>query len=351
MRILFVGDIQPYLTTAARLTALQELGIPVAALDQRPFFQSGARIGRALTHWTLLTPGVFAFNRALLARARAVKPDVVWIEKGIYVFPATLRELKREHRAVMAYHNTDDWKGRDRFHRLHWRFLLAGLRVFDLHITSNLHNVREFREAGLPHVLHMELAANQALEHPGALTEAERRELGAPVGFIGHWEPVTERLVLHLARNGIEVKLYGQGWEHAADPAALRGIAQYRWVDGTEYARAIRSFDINVGIVSKWNRNHTASRTFQIPALGAFLLHERNEVVTGYFREGVEAEFFDSEDELLEKCRRYLAHPDERRRVAEAGALRCRESGYFEVDRVRAILPELEKRLAEATRG
>jgi hypothetical protein len=87
MRILFVGDIQPYLTTAARLTALQELGIPVAALDQRPFFQSGARIGRALTHWTLLTPGVFAFNRALLARARAVQPDVVWIEKGIYVFP------------------------------------------------------------------------------------------------------------------------------------------------------------------------------------------------------------------------------------------------------------------------
>jgi hypothetical protein len=89
-----------------------------------------------------------------------------------------------------------------------------------------------------------------------------------------------------------------------------------------------RSFDVNLGIVSKWNRNHTASRTFQIPALGAFLLHERNELVTRYFAEGVEAEFFDSDDELLEKCRHYLAHPDERARIAAAGRQRCIDSGY-----------------------
>jgi spore maturation protein CgeB len=106
------------------------------------------------------------------------------------------------------------------------------------------------------------------------------------------------------------------------------------------------SFDVNIGLVSKWNRSHTASRTFQIPALGGFLLHERNELVTRYFEEGVEAEFFASDAELLEKCRYYVAHPDERRRIGEAGRRRCVEAGYFEPDRVRAILPTLEERLA-----
>ena len=100
-----------------------------------------------------------------------------------------------------------------------------------------------------------------------------------------------------------------------------------------------------IGIVSKWNRNHTASRTFQIPALGAFLLHERNELVSQYFREGVEAEFFDSDDELLEKCRHYLAHPEERRRIAEAGRRRVIESGYSEPDRVRELLPAIDAAL------
>ena len=80
-----------------------------------------------------------------------------------------------------------------------------------------------------------------------------------------------------------------------------------------------------------------ATRTFQIPALGAFMLHERNDVVTALFEEGVEAEFFGSEDELLAKCRHYLGNPQERQRIAEAGRRRCERSGYSEIDRVRAF--------------
>lgn len=344
-RILFVGELTPYLTTVARRDALLELGFPVESIDHVPYVRDPNPQLAALTYRTLLTPPVFAFNRDLLALARRFQPEVVWIEKGTFVFPRTMRRLDREHDPVFVYHNTDDWKLKGFVHNLHWRYLRRTISWYDLHITSNLWNVDEFRQAGFPHVVHMELAANPALKDPGAIPEAERRALGAPVGFIGHWEPVTERRILHLLRNRVDVKVYGGGWKDAAAKDELRGANQDRLVLGQEYARAICSFDVNLGIVSKWNRNHTASRTFQIPALGAFLLHERNELVTRYFREGVEAEFFDSDDELLEKCRHYLAHPEERRRIAEAGRRRCFESGYFEPDRVREILPALEQRV------
>jgi hypothetical protein len=217
--------------------------------------------------------------------------------------------------------------------------------LYDIHITSNLYNVKEFREAGLSVVVHMELAANPALSDPGFMSEGERKELGAPVGFIGHWEPKTERSLLHLVRSGVELKVYGGGWEDAQANQELRRVVQNRFVWGPEYAHAVSSFEVNLGIVSKWNRNHTATRTFQIPALGAFLLHERNEVVTRYFKEGVEAEFFGSDEELLSKCRHYLQNPEERSRIAEAGRRRCIESGYFETDRIREILPILDSRL------
>jgi len=339
-RILFVGDLTPYLTTAARRDALLELGYEIESIDQTPFIQ---RRFSALTYRTLLTPAVFALNREITQRAANFRPDVAWLEKGTFIFPRTIRRLRQDPRLLLVYHNTDDWRLRGGMHSVHWRFLRRTIADYDLHITSNLWNVEEFREAGFRRVVHMELAANHALRDPGLVPESERAALGGPVGFIGHWEPVTERRILHLVRNGIPTKVYGGSWDDAQARGELSGALQYRFVNGEEYARAIVSFDINLGIVSKWNRNHTASRTFQIPALGGFLLHERNDVVTKFFEEGVEAEFFDSDDELLEKCRHYLAHPDERRRIAEAGRRRCIESGYFELDRVREILPVLEE--------
>lgn len=348
-RILFVGDVSPYLTTAARRDALIELGFPVESVDQASLARP-SRLVSALTYRTLRTPGVYAFNRAIADAARRFDPDVVWIEKGTYVFPSTFHELRRVPTRLLVYHNTDDWKLSGWVHRLHWRFLRRTIADYDVHITSNLWNVDEFRKAGFARVLHMELAANEAVRDPGPIPADQRNVLGGPVGFIGHWEPVTERRILRLLRAGIPVKVYGGGWDHAQASAELAGAAQYRFVMGDEYARAIRSFDVNLGIVSKWNRNHTASRTFQIPALGAFLLHERNELVEKYFAEGVEAEFFDSDDELLEKCRHYLAHPEERERIAAAGRRRCIESGYFEQDRVRDVLPAIEAALL-AKRG
>src|SRR5262245_14651916 len=350
-RVLFTGALEPLLTTGARFAALRELGVETVGIDSRGFLETGSPWQRRLTHWTLHTPGVYAYNRALLETAASFRPNVVWLEKPVFVFPRTLRRLRALPGVRLVYHNTDDWRGRDRLHALHWRYLLRGLRRYDLYVLSNAHNVAEFREVDLRPVHHMELAANPAIRDPGALSEAERRRLGAPVGFIGHYEPETERLLLAVVRTGIEARVYGGGWEVATADGPLRRAIEGRLVWGDEYARAICAFDVNLGIVSKWNRNHTASRTFQIPALGGFLLHERNELVTKYFEEGVDAEFFDSDDELLEKCRHYLAHPDERRRIADAGRRRCIESGYFELDRVRDVLPALEEALAARRAG
>jgi spore maturation protein CgeB len=46
------------------------------------------------------------------------------------------------------------------------------------------------------------------------------------------------------------------------------------------------------------------------------------------FREGVEAEFFSTHDELLNKCQYYLAHSEARSQIASAGRERCTRSDY-----------------------
>jgi hypothetical protein len=341
LRILLIGQITPYLTTLERRDSFIALGHHVETIDTKRLAGAG-RIGHWLRVTTLRTPGIYGLNHEILETARRFRPDVIWIEKGTFVFPSTMRSLRHGEPVTLVYHNTDDWKADTRFKRLYWRYLLRSLPLYDVHITSNLHNVEEFRNQGFPEVHHMELAANSTVAAPDPIPEEMRAGVAAEAGFVGHWEPETERLLLHLVKGGVDTRIFGGGWERPETREALGDAIQHRRVMGPEYAAAIQCFDVNIGIVSSWNRNHTASRTFQIPALGGFLLHQRNPLVRRYFREGEEAEFFDSGEELLEKCRHYLSHPEERRRIAAAGQQRCIESGYFEIDRVRDVLPVLE---------
>jgi spore maturation protein CgeB len=55
----------------------------------------------------------------------------------------------------------------------------------------------------------------------------------------------------------------------------------------------------------------------------------------------VEAEFFGSLEELLEKIQYYLINKDKRQDIAAAGRRRCLEVGYSNVDRLENIMRQI----------
>jgi spore maturation protein CgeB len=64
-------------------------------------------------------------------------------------------------------------------------------------------------------------------------------------------------------------------------------------------------------------------RDFEVPMSGGFYLAEHSNELSDFFTPGVEIETWKSQDELLDKCRYYLLHDDERRRIASAGRVRA----------------------------
>lgn len=82
----------------------------------------------------------------------------------------------------------------------------------------------------------------------------------------------------------------------------------------------------------------SAEDLLRIPARGEFLLAERTREAAEVFREGIEAEFFADPAELRRKTEYYLAHPEERERIARKGQERTRRPDLSYDARAGAVL-------------
>jgi spore maturation protein CgeB len=114
-------------------------------------------------------------------------------------------------------------------------------------------------------------------------------------------------------------------------------------VTGEDYVRAICASRIALGLLSEARTGASSgdlitARTFQIPACGAFMLHERNHEVAEYFDEGSAAEFFGSDAELAEKVECYLADEASRVRIAAGGRARSIEGDYSSDARMKHVV-------------
>ena len=100
---------------------------------------------------------------------------------------------------------------------------------------------------------------------------------------------------------------------------------------------------IALGLLAKVIPERHTARMFEIPACGAFMLHERTEEAMSFFEEGKEAEFFGSFEELVEKIKYYLAHDAERKRIAEEGRKKAASEAFSYRSRAREILNVYEE--------
>ena len=332
-RILYTGRLNAWTTTEARMRALAELGHTVVPLDSLPYLWRGPKLLAKVQIHLLFGPNIVAYNRAFARAVERERPDLVWVDSGLYVWPRTLRRVRRMTSAPILHYHSDNIEFQRRKHRLY----LSGLRQYDVNVTTIEHNIPLLRQMGSPKVVQGEFGYDPALHRPTRLTDADRIRYGSDLTFIGHWEPSTENLVLALLDGGFQVRRWGYGWYQARDRRLRAATAIY----GEEYVKALAAAKICLCFLSKWNRNLSAGRTFEIPAIGGFFLAERTKDHESYYIEGQEAEFFEGQNELLTKACTYLADAERREEIARAGHARCMASGYSHKDRVRQILEQV----------
>lgn len=325
-RLLYVGELSPASTSVARFEALRELGHDVHGFEVIDICRHRSRVLNYLGHRVYLLPQIFAANRRLRARVAELRPNVVWIDKGRWVLPATVRWLK-EQGAKVVHYNTDDLYGTEEYFWLHRR----GLRHYDVTLTTNRFNVAEIRERFGRAVFRVGMGYDHRIHVAPTQPVAGATTGGPDLIFVGHYEPHTEDFVAAAVEAGLRVDVFGSQWNRARRPQFRR----VQRLGQDEYADRIRGAKLALCSLSRRNRNESTGRTFEIPALGGCLLAEDTAEHRWLFRAGREAFLFRNPDDLVTQCRAALAQPGARDAVAAAGTARCGELGLSWLDHLR----------------
>jgi spore maturation protein CgeB len=271
-------------------------------------------------------------NQKIISAVKNKHYDILWFDKSLYVQAQTLRQIRQlQPNCLIVGYSPDDMNQRWNQSQ-QW---LDSLAFYDFYFTTKSYNVDELKRLGCKNVYYIGNAYNYHFHHPVEIDD--RMLLGGDVGFVGTYEKERSDYMSYIAENDINVRIWGNNWHNKYRLSKKMNI-EYRPLTDLRYIQAICSFKINLCFLRKANRDMQTTRTMEIPACKAFMLAERTDEHLELFKEGIEAEFFDSKEELVDKCHYYLKHERERQTIAEAGFKRCQDSAYSNLDRVRQML-------------
>ncbi|MEM0905726.1 MAG: glycosyltransferase [Pseudomonadota bacterium] len=291
----------------------------------------------------LYGPATAAFNAAVVAEAEALRPHLFFVFKGQMVSADTVSAVRAMGVVAINFYPDTGFTS-------YGPFLAKAVSRYDFIYTTKEFGLTDLAENyGMPRAAYLNHAYDPEVHAAVPLQDDDWQRMEADVVFVGAQSPKKEAYLAHLiaARPDLTYRIWGgHRWQLPEAPRVFFGGA----LSGFEYSKALRGGKIALALLYEGDKDapqgdDVTARTFEIPAAGAFMLHERTEMAMALFHEDRECAFFGSADELVTKVDHYLARPDLRAAIAAAGQKRC-ESSHYSVDARVATIVDTTVRIA-----
>jgi len=355
MKILVVGDGHSELHEDAVYKAFLVLGHDAFRFTWQHYFNyKMSNIDRVLNKAQrkfMTGPIVNQLNSDLIETVENLKPELIFIYRGTHIYPQSLVEIKKlvPEASLISYNNDDPFS--PKYPKWMWRHYIGSLKYCDKSFVYRTHNINDAYNAGAKNVDLLRSWYLPWKDKPTPLTEDDRLEFSSDVSFVGHFESDGRLEVCEaLLSRGIDLKIFGpykglgkSGWHgHIKDSSPIKQQTPLRFLNGNEYVKALSGTKIALCFLSKLNRDTYTRRCFEIPACGAALFSEYSDDLGELYKEGQEAEFFRSQDELIEKVDFYLRNPSLLAILAERGRRRVIDDGHDVISRMRELICHLQ---------
>lgn len=335
-RILYLGTQSG--TCLDRANAYRRLGHQVVHIDPRQLLPETVWTDRVT--WRLGGHLLAPWLKPRLARVLADLPrfDVCHVDCGEWVTPDVVKLLRNSSDTVISYCIDDPTGPRD---GLRFKAYRQSASAYDLLVVMRQANVQEVKALGARRILRVFMSADEVSHAPRPINAHDQSSWASDVLFLGSWMPERGPFLKGLIERGVPLSIRGAHWQKAPEWPLLQPFWLGGAISGDDYARAIQCAKVNLGLLSKGNRDLHTTRTMEVPAVGGVLCAERTSEHESLYASDQEAAFWSSVDECARQCHALLAHDAHRRAMALAGQKRLQRNGNMNERVLQRILDEV----------
>lgn len=312
-------------TCLDRANALRRLGHHVEQIDLRRLLPQTQWVDRVT--WRLgghlLNPWVMRGLRPLLEGKRF---DLCHVDGGEWVTPSVVNLLRHHVSRIVSYSIDDPFGTRD---GARFKAFRKSLPYFDLNAVVREENLAEAHAFKARAAIRIFRSADELSHAPRLLTREDRLKWDSEVLFLGTWFPERGPFMVDLLRNNVPLTLRGAHWHKAPEWPLLKAHWKGGSIGGDDYAKAIQCAKVNIGLLSKANRDLHTTRSLEIPALRSLLCAERTTEHLAMYIEGQEALFWSDAQECAKVCHFALSDDPRREAIAKAGHQRVKKNGHY----------------------
>lgn len=342
MKILIVGAGAPFSLETYYAEGLRGLGADVRIVPIRGLL--GDYYNRTTFNkvkFRLKLSSIYRkLNKILLTVFEEMRPDVVWVFKGMEVFPRTLQQLK--HAGALMVNFNPDHPFIFSAYGSGNRNVTLGLKEYNLHFCFAQLVARRISHETGSKVIRLPFGYSLTDEefHKVEAGEEQKR-----VCFVGICDGERFARIEYLRDQGIPVDLYGKGWRNWINES--EDLRIFDPVYNEDYWRVLRSYRVQLNMLRPHNQGNHNMRTFEVPAAGGIMLTEKSEEQIEFFEDGAEIFCYENNEEMVRRAREILSLSKE---AASAIRQRARErslaDGHSYRERAKVVFSTLQDVLA-----
>ena len=208
---LFIGDLNTHARSCQRFKALQDLGCELKGLSLVPYGKIGG-ISNRLSFWFRLRNKIgypldeTHINNKIIKLSEQFATDLVWVEKGLMIYPKTLRQVKKiAENTMLVFFSTDNMSKKHN----RSRYFEQSIKYYDVIFTITGYSKEFYYRHGAKKVFYVDRSFDKNNIYP----RNNPIPYNYDVTFIGTYEQDRCEYIKYLAENNIKVTVFGYGWK------------------------------------------------------------------------------------------------------------------------------------------
>jgi spore maturation protein CgeB len=235
-----------------------------------------------------------SLNLDLLNHCKLFKPDILWVFKGIELYPDTLQKIK-SYGIILVNYNTDH--PFIRYSPSHGsKNIEHSIPLYDLIFSYRRDLVDIFKTKFSLNSKYLPFGFEKS---EFDYTSIDKISELNKVAFIGYIDNQRFDVLFFLAKSGVEIDIYCQDNLLVKILKIWKNIRIFNLVFGEDLIRTIVKYRVQLNLLRKHNIGSHNQRTFEVPAVGGILLTLYSDEQNLFFKKSEEIFFYYDNQSLL----------------------------------------------------